>query len=287
MIPGNLDLTENLDFRAVSKPTNSIKSVGLIPWFEENKVSLKDRSAWQTSYQFNNITQTSYMVLVENDEQLGYRWDFESLEHYHTTYSISSTSNRYTISWNNSTTFDYVYNSFDSIDYNGTDEFDDLTQLVSAKGVRINTSNDQIPWRRLVNDDSEWDSYHSSIPWNTSSIRKQLKHKKKDRIPWTILKKPKYKPIFDIDDELIEDLIPWMSTLLHHRQKKKRILGDDSYKDYMRDRIPWLTNLSGYEFDAHIDELLDRDQSSYLTNLAHLGISSFDIENINDVLISI
>ena len=290
MIPGNLDLTENLDFRAVSKPTKSVKSVSLIPWStDQNKASLKDRTVWQTSYQYNNTTQISYSILIENDDQLGLEYAWDELNQYRTTYSINSTSDQYTISWNNSSTLsyiDYSTNNLNGYIMAGDDSFN-LSQITNVHTSRVDTTDDRIPWAKLIND-NDWTSYHSIIPWYTGSIRRS----KQKRIPWDVPREDRYHPFFDLANILIEDLIPWMSKINNNRKNRYKILTDEPYKDYMRDRIPWLTNLSGYEFDAHIDELFDRDQLSYLTNLVHLGIhdtelQSSNIEIINDILISI
>lgn len=290
MIPGNLDLTENLDFRAVSKPIKSVKSVSLIPWStDQNKASLKDRTVWQTSYQYNNTTQINYSILIENVDQLGLEYDWDELNQYRTTYSINSISDQYTISWNNSSTLsyiDYSTNHLNGYITAGDDSFN-LSQITNVHTSRVDTTDDRIPWAKLIND-NDWTSYHSIIPWYTGSIRRS----KQKRIPWDVPREDRYHPFFDFANILIEDLIPWMSKINNNGKNRYKILTDEPYKDYIRNRIPWLTNLSGYEFDAHIDELFDRDQLSYLTNLAHLGIhdtelQSSNIENINDILISI
>ena len=295
MISGALDLTENLDFREVRKVNNSLAS-SLVPWdSEKHKVSITSNDdVWQALVRYTNgHTQTSYMTVVHDDDELALDYDFTEL--YTTSYTTTGT--RYTLyddsntTWRTSTSNQFYIEYHDEYRWDSIDS--SITMNLSTNSIsnvsvqKIDTSKRSklIPWDIY---EEELEPTLRNIPWFVDkyySFSNRL-----NRIPWehqTIL------PHLNIDWLDWYDKVPWAEDQ-HCINKRKERLSHFDHSDDMRMKIPWLNEMDHFELEAYLDELNGKDQSNYLTNLGHLGlsdtvsISSDDvtIEMIDDALLT-
>ena len=274
MISGALDLTENLDFREVSKINNSLGS-SLIPWDNnEHKVSITNNNdVWQALVRYTSgHTQTSYMTVVHNDDELAIDYDFTEL--YTTSYTMTGTS--YTLyddsdmTWRTSTSNQFYveyYNDYyrDSIDSGSTMTTTNPISNISIQKIDTSKKSKLVPWNT---DDVEAEPILRHIPWFIDKY--QQFRSRMNRIPWehqTIL------PHLNIDWLDWYDKVPWAEDL-HAINKRKERLPNFDHSDYLRMLIPWMNEMDHFELEAHLDELNGKDQSKYLTNLGHLRLSN-------------
>ena len=286
MISGALDLTENLDFREVSKINNSLKS-SLVPWNNnEYKVPITSNSdVWQALVRYTSgYTQTSYMTVVHNDDELGLDYDFTEL--YTTSYTTTGTS--YTLYDDSNTTWVTSNSNHLYIEYHNDYHWDSIdsgiTMTISTNSIsnvsvqKIDTSKRSklIPWGTYEEED---EPLLRHIPWFVDKY-----HRFRDglkRIPWehqAIL------PHLNIEWLDWYDKVLWAEDL-HKINKPKERMSHFDHSDDMRMRIPWLNEMDHFELEAHLDELNGEDQSKYLTNLGHLRLSNTVSISSDDVTI--
>lgn len=285
MISGALDLTENLDFREVSKLNNSLAS-SLIPWDnKEHKVSVtSNNDVWRALVHYTSgYNQTSYMTVVHNDDELALDYDFTEL--YTTSYMTTGTSytlyddSNMTVVSSSSNQFYIEYHNeyhWDSIESGITMNITNPISNISVQKIDTSKKSKLIPWGTY---DEESEPLLRHIPWLVDKY-----HRFRDglkRIPWehqTIL------PHLNIEWLDWYDKVPWAEDL-HRINKRKERLPNFDHSDDLRMRIPWLNEMDHFELEAHLDELNGKDQSKYLTNLGHLRLSNTVSISSDDVTI--
>ena len=304
MIPGNLDLTENLDFRAI-KPRSKSSSNKPVPWNNQSSLeSVTKKEMWDIVYRYSNTSRInySYRVTINNDDDEPTSSGF--ISSYVNQYLMEDI--QYTIYEDSTliTNSQTLYIDYQDNYWTSSNASYEPPKMVSYKvNVIEDTDRDRcsIPWKKRLKSVYQVIDNIKSIPWDIPRIHRSFGRRNLDKlIPWKVCDKSDitFERCFDVDGR-----VPWLEqmnlvvkTKLHNVDRFHRMPFIDS-EEGMRFRVPWLENLSYYEFSAHMDELNDIDQSSYLTNLGHLSITdysnhvvnenTYDVDNINDILISI
>lgn len=266
MLPGNIDLTENLDFRLDKK--DKFEVIGSsIPWVQYTDIDVSEKD---TPISDNRIIEDLSTVAINNATRFKYRYPgynnfyytFELNEDYYIieniyNYNISSYTNVYNSLYETSTSISsyittsfYEDNTIIDIEQNNngtfsviTHQIDNYDKLGSYKNKEYDFDNDLPfigkPKKSIISD--TWykrktkDTYYSIY----------------DYIPWEINKNHNYSKLE----------IPWQA-------KEKN-------KEKESERIPWLDNLSYRIYDDYIKDLFEeQDYSEYLTNMSWLGLSS-------------
>lgn len=237
MIPGDIDLTEKLDFRKVVK-----KEIPKLPekWDKNNlNISLDSSISVETNY--INIGNSTYTYSLPTDSIVNINYDILNTWFDYDNYTISLSDNTYsTISFNvqnnniTSSTCTYLGNSFT------WEKQEDYTYDVF--GNKINSYSDilKIPW-----DDGIHFSNCKSIAWDNYGNRNNIFHE--EDIPWDFYD--------DLDNEYnlsdrfmkAKKLINWLSD------KSISFISNYFNTDEEKD-LSYLTNMSWIRVkDAVID----------------------------------
>ena len=255
MIPGDIDLTQNLDFRNVKK-----KEMPQLPvsW-EGNKLNTLNVdnsyiSSLTTSTTINNnITYTIYpdddepitfsdLTIVNTDEELS--WRYYSNENY-----LTTTSSSYTITSWNAYYEDYIYYDFDtnkttiSLECKPKKKYDVFGNL-----IKDSEPIPEIPWK-----EKRKYNYDGPIPWKRKS-RQWIRYDSEPAIPW------------DTDDDW-----GWNN---YDKPNLSRPY------DRAKHLISWLFGKSRTFIERYFDTEDEKVDLSYLTNMSWIRVHDAVINSI-------
>ena len=236
MLPGDIDLTENLDFRNVKQlPIPRLpESWNDIDCINSKINDIADHISYTTTIRYYNST--SITISTQN---INSSW----------------------VSLNNYTdNSEYNYVSFES-------EFDDIESLynpnISISNTYINTTRTDSPKKLYLSykKEDEYDifgnkkvnniEYIPQLPWSTEIYNKPIR-----KIPWDT----------SINSEEIYEDIPW--DIECDKPKKYDLSNVINRAKHL---IPWLSDKSQSFLEDYLN--LDEDKSlSYLTNMSWIGV---------------
>ena len=271
MIPGDIDLTENLDFRNVRRrETPQLPAV----WNGKKDVKLNEFEVnYATSFTSNTtsttISGTSFNIISYNnivpfelvdDVEL---WQSESQD----TYSIRSAtlfSNSNLNTWNV------------SIEYDANVDMNTNTANISTYSTTFNTISDTyyslvFPQKKKKEYDvfgniKKTDHiYIPRIPWEREKAHSSFS------IPWD---KEKREVIPDIPREWRDDIIS--NTSIFDKYEWLRMLDDKFGK--VKKLISWLSDKSRSFIKSYLDSVDNDDNLSYLTNMNHIRVKDAIID---------
>lgn len=240
MIPGDIDLTENLDFRKAVK-----KEVPQLPSAWKNngsKINISDGDTYITTITTSDITNitTSYTVRHNNTSNMSYEW--MPLNRYTYINTYTNDVNDSVIYWNS----------------------DNLTLTVSSNDTeyyyhKSDNGNIKISFKQ----EDEYDVFGN----------KKIKPKPIPKIPWE--KKYEYSPnripwarnLYRFHTDYIEP-IPWDYDDIEYSTRMKL---DDKFKR-AKHLISWLFNKSLPDIRTYLTKEDSEDNSSYLTNMGWIRV---------------
>lgn len=266
MIAGDIDLTENMDFRR-DKPEEKLLP-GLIPWKRKN-----------------NITDKGNISIGNNDTYYVYNFQFNNSN---STISYNINSNSYSItrrpstySINDSTL--YLYDDLDSTTWYSTSSTITGTSNMYALRMAIRDTyseiNDIKPlYPELSN--AELISMSDKLPWSIKKFKKPIistRFNKKDTIEienarWVKISRRKRNQRRGLfwDETDIENNAYWdIRTTIEEKLNKYL----NQLVKYNRIAVPWLQDLHSWIYEDYQYSIMngkDKDLSSYLTNLGWL-----------------
>lgn len=239
MIPGDIDLTENLDFRNIRKSKEN--SNNKIPWqtptdqnnHSDNFVQLDRRNLYPTSL-YNNLYNSMQLNIFNESNS----------------YLVSNYSSIYSsINYNSSsTTVEYANFKYNIIyDLNNEYNVDDYSSVFKSK-PRF-TKEKRIPW-----DDFRYSSFIDDLYKLHKSDQKEFWGNPKDHF-----KEP--------DDSYY--------VFLKIQDKRNNIKQGDELS-IMKNNISYLKDMNRDLLESYIAALNDNIDMSYLLNMGHIRIN--DIE---------
>lgn len=265
MLPGNIDLTENLDFRLDKK--DKFEVIGnSIPWVQYTDIDVfeKDTSIANDDRLIEDLSD----IAINNATRFRYR--YPGYNNYYYTFELGED---YYIIEN---TYSYNMSSYINV-YNSLYETTTSIQSYAASSFY----DDNIIIDIEQNNDGTFKVITHQID-NYDKLGLPYKNKEYDNdLPF--IGKPKkvitsdtwYKRKTEDTYYSIYDYIPWEMDREYNYSRTKIPWETKEKKEEESERIPWLDNLSYRIYNDYIKDLFEeQDYSRYLTDMGWLGLFS-------------
>lgn len=247
-LKGDIDLTENLDFRRNRKKKS--ESNRLVPW-KPNEVKSEDY--FNPTYNIND--RYRYAIYYMNSNR-STTYNFNSVVTYTNTTTSITDDMWYSDRSNYTSCSDAIDSYCYGISYNG--DYINIKVSNNTKPITHNYPWKTKPKKTLINAEPFRYKFRATYSYDPS---------KKHNYPWSNK---------SIKEDIINAL-PWRKISSKNKIKDRLNMLTRSSNTY---KCPWLNHLTDTQYDNYMDDLLERkDDSSlekYLTNMGWLHLDNPD-----------
>jgi hypothetical protein len=247
MIKGDIDLTENLDFRYDSSDKLPQKLYNTVPWKEEDDSSV------------TTITYTIYDSISNSNISL-----FYNNSTYNTTIQTSIQWQDLNVTgwYSNSNTFNdtFIENLYNNVyHFDNSSLYEDNMITYNFEPAKLYSTK-----KSIFGLPRDWDS---NITKHIYDVKNAIRGHKYiyEKTAKHDLRHDKHRD-FDFKEPFYYDQVPWS------RKKKKQ--NTNNSRKYNGVRLcPWMDNMQYRIYNDYIDDLFqENDYSKYLTDMAWLGL---------------